>query len=228
MPAWSLAAPEWVYRPWRLRRTELMDLPGLPKSERDEALAGLERLSAWPGSRGPMLESVREVLGPPDGKRLRLVELGAGGGTTARWMAVQLAGLGYRADVLATDLVAAPGVRKLDAVSGRLPGADLYYSNLLLHHLPDAGVRRMLRRSAAASARGSVHLDLQRHWIHYYGAMALVRLAGLPAINRVDARLSIQQGYTRAEWMDLARGLGAGARAGWQFPFRWRLAWKRP
>jgi hypothetical protein len=228
MPAWSLAAPEWVYRPWRVRRTEWMDRPGLPKSERDAALAGLERLSAWPGTRGPLLSSVRKLLGPPDRKRRRLVELGAGGGSLSRWLAASLEGLGYRAEVLATDLVAAPGVRKLDALSGRLPAADLYFSNLLLHHLEDDGVRRLLERSAGASARGSVHLDLQRHWIHHYGAMAMVALAGLPRINRVDARLSIQQGYSREEWMGLARGLGPGAEAGWQFPFRWRLAWKRP
>jgi hypothetical protein len=228
MPAWSLAAPEWVYRPWRVRRTELMDRPDVPKADRDAALAGLERLSAWPGSRAPLLASVLDLLGPPDGKRRRLVELGAGGGSLSRWLAGRLAGLGYRAEVWATDLVAAPGVRRLDALGGRLPKADLYFSNLLLHHLDDPGVLRLLGRSAQASARGCVHLDLQRHWIHYYGAMALVAAAGLPRINRVDARLSIQQGYTAGEWMGLARGLGAGAEATWQFPFRWRLVWKRP
>ena len=206
----------------------MMDRPGVSKPERDAALAGLERLSAWPGTRGPLLESVRKLLGPPTAKRLRLVELGAGGGALSRWLSGRLSGLGYRAEVLATDLVAAPGVRRLDALAGRLPRADLYFSNLLLHHLDDRGVRRLLERSARASARGSVHLDLQRHWFHYYGAMALVAAAGLPRINRVDARLSIQQGYTRSEWMALARGLGAGAEATWQFPFRWRLAWKRP
>jgi hypothetical protein len=206
----------------------MMDRPGVAKAERDAALAGLERLSAWPGTRGPLLESVLNLLGTPTAKRLRLVELGAGGGSLSRWLAGRLAGLGYRAEVWATDLVAAPGVRRLEALSGRLPGADVYFSSLLLHHLADDGVRRLLERSAGASARGAVHLDLQRHWVHYYGAMALVAAAGLPGINRVDARLSIQQGYTRAEWMDLARGLGPGAEATWQFPFRWRLAWKRP
>jgi hypothetical protein len=228
MPAWSLAAPEWVYRPRRLRRTELMDRPGLPKAERDAALAGLERLSAWPGSRGPLLESVRGLLGPPDGKRRRLVELGAGGGGLARWLAARMAALGHRAEVLATDLVAAPGVRRLDALSGRLPAADLYYSNLMLHHLDDDGVARLLRRSARASALGVVHIDVQRHWLHYYGAVALLGLGGFDPINQIDARLSIQQGYTRAEMEALARGLGPGAALTWHVPFRWRLAWKRP
>jgi hypothetical protein len=205
-----------------------MDRPGISKAERDVALAGLDRLSAWPGSRAPLLGSVRALLGPPDGKRRRLVELGAGGGALSRWLARSLAGLGYRAEVLATDRVGAPGVRRLDALAGRLPAADLYFSNLVLHHPPDAGVRRLLERSAQASARGCVHIDIQRHWLHYYGAMALLKLAGLPRINRADARLSIQQGYTRREWLGLARGLGEGAEATWQFPFRWRLAWKRP
>jgi hypothetical protein len=205
-----------------------MDRPGLSKAERDVALAGLDRLSAWPGSRAPLLESLRALLGPATGKRRRLVELGAGGGALSRWLARRLEGLGYRVDVTATDLVQAPGVRRLDALTGRLPAADLYFSNLVLHHLPDAAAARFLERSAEASALGCVHIDVQRHWLHYYGAMALLRAAGFPRINRIDARLSIQQGYTRAELLGLAGVLGPGVDLGWQFPFRWRLAWKRP
>jgi len=228
MPAWSLAAPSWAYTARRRRQRELMDRPGLPAAERAVALAGLDRLSAWPGSRGPLLAGVLDLLGAPDGRRKRLVELGAGGGALARWLEGSLIRAGHRAQVLDTDLLPAPGVRRLDALAGRLPLADVYYSNLLLHHLADAGARRLLERSARSSALGCLHLDLQRHWLHYYGAMALLRAAGLPPINQTDARLSIQQGYTRRELLDLARGWGPAAALSWHFPFRWRLAWKRP
>jgi hypothetical protein len=248
MPAWSLAAPEWVYRFRRLRRAERMDEKGLPAWEREAALQGLEEISTWWGQRQPLLKAVLELLGPPNTKRLRLVEVGAGSGHTARWMSGELLKRGYRAEVLATDLhpIRPPhreygwggsrpaptifpgvGVRRLDALRGRLPDADLYYSNLFLHHLPDAALPQLFARQARASRLGFVHYDLQRHWAHFYGASLRLRWAGLPRINWTDGLRSIQQGYTRADLSALAAAGVAGVRLRWCLPCRWMLTWKR-
>lgn len=227
MPAWSLAAPDWVYRFRRLRRPERMDQADLPAAERRAALDGLERVAAWPGQRGPILEALLGLLGPPHGRRWRLVEVGAGNGNLARWLGAQLGARGHRVELLATDLTPAPGVRHLDAVRGRLPEADVYYSNLMLHHLPDAAVTTMLERQARACGRGLLHFDLQRHWAHFYGALALFAATGMPPIIRHDGMRSIQQGFSRAELRALARPLG-GVRVDWTAPFRWRLSWRRP
>jgi hypothetical protein len=225
MPAWSSAAPEWLYRAERLRRPERMDDPRLDPAEHQAALEGLERISRWPGQREPLLRAVLGLLGPATSRRVRVIEVGAGSGHLAAWMRRRLGSLGYRAEVLASDRVAAPGVRRLDALSTRLPEADVYCSNLLLHHLPDDGVQRMLRAQSRASRRGWAHYDLHRHWLHFYGASFLLRAAGLPRINWSDGLRSIQQGFRREELLALAP---AGAAVSWHAPFRWCLRWQRP
>lgn len=226
MPAWSLDGPELVYRSRRIRQAETMDSKAVPREQRRLALEGLERIAAWPGQRAPLLRTILGQLGLPNGRRRKLVEVGAGSGTMATWMQARLAERGHRAEVLATDRVAVPGVRRLDALKGPLPEADLYFSNLFLHHLPDAQLSLMLERQAAASRVGLAHFDLHRHALHYYGALALMAATRLPRINLVDGLRSIQQGYTRAELQALAAGL-PGARVAWSFPFRWMLAWRR-
>lgn len=228
MPAWSLAGSELIYRFRRVRSLERMDEPGLPPAELAQALEGLERISRWWGQREPLLTAIEGMLGPPTSKRLRLIEVGAGSGYTARWVAGKLAERGYRAEVLATDLhpTIFPGVGRLDALHGKLPDADLYFSNLFLHHLPDAALPTLFARQARASRLGFIHYDLQRHWAHYYVALFRTRFARLPSINQTDALLSIQQGYTRAELKGFSAGL-PGAEVRWCLPFRWMLTWRR-
>jgi hypothetical protein len=203
-----------------------MDAAGLAPDERQAALDGLDRIGRWPGQRGPILRALASRLGRPQPGLRRLVEVGAGSGQLARWLAERLAARGHRVEVLPTDREAAPGVARLDAVAGTLPEADVYYSNLLLHHLEDGDAQAMLRRQASACRLGLLHFDLQRHPIHFYGARVILAAAGMPAIIRQDAASSIQQGFTRAELLALAAPL-PGAGVHWQCPFRWMLAWRR-
>jgi hypothetical protein len=225
MPAWSSAVPE-PYRFRRVRSVELMDLPGLPARERALALQGLDRITGWPGQRGPLLRALKRLLGAPTGRRLKLVEVGAGTGQTARWLQAELRAAGYRAELRATDLFPLPGVQKLDALKKNLPEADVYFSNLFLHHLPDAGIPAMFKAQARASRLGVVHFDLQRHWMHYIGARLALRWAH--RINQIDGLRSIQQAYTRAELAALAQEALPGFRLRWTPPFRWILTWKKP
>lgn len=224
MPAWSLGVPE-PYQARRVRCAERMDRPGLPRAERAEALRGLERLNRWPGQRGPLLRAIQGLLGPP-GPRRRLIELGAGSGHLSAWLQLQLQRRGQRVEVLPTDRRSSRGVRRLDALARSLPEADVYFSNLLLHHLDDAELSRSLEAQARASRLGLAHYDLQRHWAHYYGAALLLPLASMPAIVREDGLRSIQQGYHRSELRALASRV-PGARLSWHFPCRWMLTWRR-
>ena len=228
MPAWSLAAPEWIYRFRRVRSLELMDLPGLEAGQRELSLVGLDRISRWWGQREPLAAALARLLGKPGRRRLRLVEVGAGSGALAPWVESSLGRRGYRVEVLATDLHPLPGVKRLDALKKKLPEADVYFSNLFLHHLPDSDLPKLFTAQAAASRLGFVHFDVQRHWAHFYGAALRIKLAGLPAINFTDALRSIQQGYTRAELQALANQAVAGADLRWVLPCRWMLTWRRP
>lgn len=223
MPAWSLGG----YRPQRIRALERMDEPGLDPEMRALAFKGIERISGWWGQKKPLLREITRLLGPAKPGRLKLVEVGAGSGHLSRWIEGGLRAEGYDAEVLATDLWAGPGVQALDCLSESLPEADLYFSSLLLHHLGDWDLCRMLQHQEKASRLGWVHFDLHRHLLHYLAARFRTRLAGLPEINQVDALLSIQQGYTRRELQGLLKAAGVEAEIIWSLPCRWLISRKK-
>ncbi|HTB23648.1 MAG TPA: hypothetical protein VK914_13205 [bacterium] len=214
------------YRPERIRRAERMDAAGTGALERQAALQGLDRISRWPGQRAPLLRGLAALLGKPAPRVRRLVEVGAGSGRLASWVGLRLRALGHRVEVIATDREACEGVSKMDALARPLPEADIYFSNLLLHHLDDADVRTMFGLQAAASRVGLLHCDLHRHWAHFHGAGFFLRAARMPDIILEDGAGSIQQGFTRRELEALALGLPA-AQVDWTFPFRWMLTWRR-
>jgi hypothetical protein len=204
-----------------------MDDPGLDPALRQAALDGIERISHWMGQRRPLLKAILSILGPPGQGRLKLIEVGAGNGHLSRWIAAELALRHYDAEVRPSDLEPSPGVDRLDCLSEDLPEADLYFSNLLLHHLGDWQVCVMLRSQAKASRLGFVHFDLQRSWLHWQLARLRTRLAGLHPINLMDALLSIQQGFTRPELEGLGRSAGLDLRVHWSFPFRWLVSLRK-
>jgi hypothetical protein len=228
MPAWSsegFKAP--AYRFQRIRALEVMDQEGLDPDLRAQALKGIEAISHWWGQRRPLLREILALIAPQRGRHLRLVELGAGSGHLSRWIAAELARRGFDAEVIPTDLLPSPGVQVLDCLAEVQPEADLYFSNLLLHHLGDWQACQMMLIQAKSARIGFVHFDLQRHWLHYQLAKFRTRLAGLHPINLADALLSIQQGYSKAEWGTFATATGLRLTARWRAPFRWLLTWKK-
>jgi hypothetical protein len=194
---------------------------------RAEALKGIETISHWWGQRKPLLREILEILGPPSGRRVKLIEVGAGSGHLSRWISAELLNRGYDAEVTATDLSPSPGVQILDCTNQDQPEADLYFSSLLLHHLGDWEACQMLVAQARCARLGFVHFDLQRHCLHYALAFFRIRLAGLAPINQVDALLSIQQGYSYSELSALPHAVALKTRIRWSWPFRWLLTWKR-
>jgi hypothetical protein len=216
------------YRRTRVRVREWMDEPGLDPALHAEALRGIEATSHWWGQRKPLLREIIRVLGagrpaagPYAARRFKLIEVGAGSGHMSRWIEGELKARGFDAEVLATDLVPGPGVEKLDCREETLPEADIYFSNLMLHHLQDWEAVRMLRHQFKASRLGVIHFEIQRHFLHYYAAKS--QLGSLPRINQVDALLSIQQAFSRAELRALPQAAGIPYRLRWSLPFRWLL-----
>ncbi|MES2201019.1 MAG: hypothetical protein V4498_02080 [candidate division FCPU426 bacterium] len=126
-------------------------------------------------------------------------------------------------ELLATDRVAGPGVLGVDCLDPKkLPDADLYFSNLLLHHLEDGDLAKMFEIQRRKARLGFAHYDLHRHVLHYYAAMFALRFSGLHPILLHDGLRSIQQGYTRSDLGVLA----PMASIHWRFPFRWLVSWR--
>lgn len=211
----------WRFSQERSLQIEAMDNPALDPALREQALEGLGRLRRIFLRPGPLLRGIVRILPPPSNRTLRLVELGAGSGELSAWLARALERTGRRVEMVATDRIAAPGVLAFDctAASGWLD-ADMFFSNLLLHHLSVDEIRRSLRMQAQHARYGSVHMDVVRTGLSYYLSRLFLPLLRYPRIIQSDALLSIQAAFTIADLRGLADGVCGTCEVRRVLPFR--------
>ena len=179
-------------------------------------------LSSWRS-----LLAAWQAAAPAAPPALTLLDVGAGSGELAAWIAAELGRGGGAVRAVALDrrashLAAAAGPLRLAGDALRLPFADatvdLVACNLFLHHFHDApgdaAATRLLREMARV-ARGAVLInDLDRAWIPY----AFIRLLGVrfSRITRHDGPRSVAQAYTAPE----LRRLAAAALPAWRCEVR--------
>jgi hypothetical protein len=214
----------WRFAKERSLQIEAMDNPDLDPALREQALEGLGRLRRIFLRPGPLLRAIVRILPPPSNRTLRLVELGAGSRELSAWLTRALERTGRRVEMVPTDRIAAPGVRAFDctAASGWLD-ADMFFSNLLLHHLSVDEIRRSLRMQAQHARYGSVHLDLVRTGLSYYLSRLFLPLLRYPRIIQSDGLLSIQAAFTAMEMRGLAEGICRSFEVHEALPFRQTL-----
>jgi SAM-dependent methyltransferase len=179
-------------------------------SEERVRLAGLEA-ALDPGTRGHLL---RLGLGPGS----RCLEVGAGGGAVAFWLAEQVSPGGT---VVATDLETdflesqashQPGleVLKHDVTSEDLPGDfDIVHARWLVEWLPDK--RQALRRMVAALTPGGAILVEEPDFVSIFGTAEppALRRVMIAAMRHLESTCPVEVEYGRRLFDDLcAVGLG--------------------
>jgi SAM-dependent methyltransferase len=172
-------------------------------------LAGLEA-ALDPGTRAHLTR-----LGVKSGARC--LEVGAGGGSVALWLAQQVAPTGVTVAVdLETDFLEAEAqqystleVRRLDIMEDELPtGFDVIHARWLIEWLPDK--RRALRRLAEALRPGGVLLIEEPDFVTMFGAAepAALRHVALAAARHLESTCPVEVEYGRRAVEDLiAAGL---------------------
>ena len=198
-----------------------MDRSDLDPALRQQALEGLLRLRRIFLRPGALLAAMVRILPPPSSRTLRLVELGAGSGDLSTRLGRALERTGRRVEMVATDRIGSPGVQAFDCTGADgWMDADLFFSNLLLHHLGVDEIRRSLGMQARHGRSGAVHLDLVRSGLSYYLTRGFLPLLRYPRINQSDGLLSIQAAFSTAELRALANGICAGSEVRRIPPFR--------
>lgn len=199
-----------------------MDGPDLDPALRRQALEGLLRLRRIFLRPGPLLDAMVRILpSPAAGRTLRIVELGAGSGELSARLARALERTGRRVEMVPTDRIAASGVLAFDCTSSSgWMDADLFFSNLVLHHLGVDEIRLSLRMQGLHARCGSVHLDLVRTGFSYYLTRIFLPLLRYPRIVQSDGLMSIQAAFTNAELRGLADGVCIGSEVQRIKPFR--------
>jgi len=222
----------------RSAEPELMDEPGIPDEELRQTLGELAFINRALGGYGPSLEGL-EALCPAGARALSLLDVGCGGGDTARRMADWARRRGLRLSVVGIDLSEAavefaraesrdyPALRFERRDLWEIPGKDRYdvvHSALVLHHFPGDGAVRALRRMYELSRYGVVLNDLHRHPVAYAAIGTLTRTFSHNRLIRHYAPLSVLRAFSRDGLLALAREAGLpDPELRWRWPFRWRM-----
>lgn len=222
----------------RSSELELMDAPDIPAHEIRVTLDELAVINSLLGGYGPSLAGVRSLL-PRDCRRVRLLDVGTGGGDIPRRIVQWAERRGIDATVVGIDLSEPTieyarrtnegrsglefrrvDVRELDPDES----FDIVHSALTLHHFDDEGAVDVLRKMDSLARWGLVVNDLHRHPMAYHSIRGLTRLLSRSRLIRSDAPLSVLRAFTRSELARLISRAGLPrARITWRWAFRWQI-----
>jgi len=182
---------------------ELMDSPDVVGQVLEKFHRDLARVHWLLGS----FPTIERFIRRDDQAVRRVLDIGCGGGALLdylrRRMGVEVIGIdrkpGSTTDV---PIIAA------DAISDRLPDADIAVSSLVAHHLtPEENIA--LIRNVGRSCRRFIVLDLVRHPM----PLVLFSIFICPLIGReaaIDGRQSIRRAFTPKEFAELVRAALSG------------------
>lgn len=184
---------------------ELLEDASLPEEVVAAAYRDLARTNRWLGNTRAILHRLTE-------RPVRSVlDLGCGQGALLEELREKL-GL----EVTGFDLRPAPRasvkILKGDAVKDPLPRADVALAVLMVHHLSEDEIVRLIR-NVSRSCRRFIILDLVRHWLPLWLFRIFVG-PFLSPINAADGATSVQRAYTPDELRSIAEAAveGTGAR----------------
>ncbi len=196
----------------------------------DRALDALARANRrFGGTRavwGPLARALEDH--PPSSDRIRLLDVGAGGGDMGRELERRMRRRGLAPRLLLGDrhgetlrLARRRGARNGDSDAARflrlraerLPvradGVDFVVCSTTLHHLDRAGARSFLREADRVASRGWVVADLRRSWPAYLAVQLLSHtLWRNNPLPRTDGPRSVRRAFTPEEAARLVKETG--------------------
>ncbi|WP_406694081.1 methyltransferase domain-containing protein [Singulisphaera sp. Ch08] len=217
----------WSWTPVRSFEPELMDAPGLPESEVAEAYQVLRRVNRQLGNLRSLNRELQRFLDeePRDGQvPVSILDVGSGSGDLPQALRARLERQQVPNHVLGLDrdptAVALAGhqspTQAIDIIQGdalRLPFADgsidLVTAVKFAHHFHAEALTRLLAEMARVAGRRVIVLDIQRHWLAYWGFIAWSRLLTRNRLVRYDGPLSVLRGFTADELTNLGHRLPA-------------------
>jgi SAM-dependent methyltransferase len=217
---------------------ETLDDPRADPVAVRRTLADIVRLNTLFGGTRAVVEALEPVFRRAGrDARWTLLDVGAGSGDIAR-AAVRVARrhgltltpIGIELNRTAAQAALAAGVSMIVADGSRLPlgpaSVDVVVASQVLHHLPRdvaiqwiAGFDRLARRAVVLA-------DLRRSRVAMAGVWLAAVPLGLNRMTRHDAVVSLQRGYTVAEFNAMLREAGVSAVARYRPGFRMVASWE--
>jgi len=202
----------------RSRTPELMDQPGLPRTQLLSALTGLARVHLVSGTPAQIWKEIRNWAARTDTQTLRVLDIACGGGAVLRNLAkraeregFQFSGLGLdinpRAVNFANQHAKYAGLLRYkvgDALSDIPGGFNVVICTLFLHHLHEGEAQNVMHRMMNATQGLLVVHDLSRSTLGYLLASVGTRLLSRAHIVHTDGVSSVRGAFTKSEFAKLA------------------------
>jgi SAM-dependent methyltransferase len=211
--------------------TELLDDPRADPAAVVAQLGDIARLNRLFGGTSAVVNALRPLLAGPSQPRATrnaqrhwtLLDVGTGAGDipaalvqTAAHYGIALVPVGLDLIPAAARLARRNGIHAVLGDGNALPFApksvDIVVASQVLHHLPTAMAARWIARFDQLARRAVVLADLERSRLAMAGVWAATVPLGMSRTTRHDAVLSLQRGYTRAEFESLLAAAGVRAR----------------
>jgi SAM-dependent methyltransferase len=219
----------------RSSELEMMDAPVVAPGLLIDDLRNLRRLNRYLGNYRNVRLGLARLVGAQ--KQFSLLDVGTGSGDLPRTIVQWARGAGLRARVSGLEAnriaiaQAAEQTRSFAEISllrgdaAALPfgpaAFDFVLASQVLHHFSEERIIDLLRHWSAVARRGIIISDLIRHPLPYYGIRLLTHLLTRNVMTLTDAPLSVQRGFTLAEWNKLFDRAAIGScKAHWVWPFR--------
>ena len=208
----------WDWTPGRRDDPELMDAPGLPEAEVEDAYRVLRLVNRQLGNlrtiRREFLRFVQEDV--PNSSLITAVDLGSGSGDIPQSIreimpdrTIEIMALDRDPTAVASALGRFVTVVQGDALS--LPFADqtidLVLAVKFAHHFHGASLDLLLAEMSRVARYRVLILDIRRHWLAYWGFRAWSLLFTRNRLVRHDGPLSVLRGFTGDELLRVTRPL---------------------
>ncbi len=221
----------------RATDAEIMDDFTLPASEVVPVLKGLEKMNTLFGGNDTIINALKELSVQNE---YHIGDWGCGGGdilrAIAKWAAkrklqINLTGVdATEATVLyaETQAKAFSNIHFIlaDVMDDRLTENqfDIVYSSLFTHHFKDEDWIALVKKMVYCSKHAVIITDLHRHWLSYYGVVAVTRVFVNNKMAGNDGPLSVRRSFTKAELVKLLKDAGIpDYKITWHWAFKWKI-----
>lgn len=226
----------------RSYQKELLDRNDIPFEDIRRNMKELDIINTYLGGHRITIQGVKKLIN--DKKLITICEIGCGGGDNLKainsWckknkINATLIGVDINPDCIAVakDTLSSCNSELIVAdyrtLSWREHQPDIIFSSLFCHHFTEVELQWMLTWMQRNAGLGFFINDLHRHPLAYYSIKWITRLFSKSYLVKNDAPLSVQRGFSKAEWEILiTQSRTANAIILWKWAFRWLIVVKLP